>query len=319
MMTLQEIYELGIKLGMEADPRGLAGVQKAMERTRAEFKELPEKNKDEFDSEVLNNPYADSRILFGDGSAKINRIMAGIDIGTGELVLADRLSERGEKIDLVLSHHPEGRALAGLADVMHIQIDLHEQAGVPVNVAESLLDKRISEVRRRFWPLNHFQAVDAAKLLNIPLMSMHTVTDNLVYSFLKKLIDGRNPETVGEVISILKEIPEYKEAVGQGVGPVLFTGSEKRRAGKVAPIAITGGTEGAKELYEKMSQAGVGTIVAMHASEEHRTEAEKHHLNLVIAGHISSDSLGMNLLLDEVEKRDVSILPCSGLIRVKRA
>ncbi|MEK7610962.1 MAG: NGG1p interacting factor NIF3 [Patescibacteria group bacterium] len=318
MMTLQEIYELGIKLGMKADPRGLTGVEKAMARTKKEFTELSEKNKEEFDPEVFNNPYADSRILFGDPTTTVKRIMAGIDIGTGEMVLADRLSEKGEKIDLVLSHHPEGGALAGLADVMHIQIDLHEQAGVPVNVAESLLDKRISEVRRRFWPLNHFQAVDAAKLLNIPLMSMHTATDNLVYSFLKKLIDAKNPETVGDVLRLLKEIPEYKEAVRQGVGPMLFTGSEKRRAGKVVPIEITGGTEGSKELYEKMSQAGVGTIVAMHASEEHRTEAEKHHLNLVIAGHISSDSLGMNLLLDEIEKRGVSILPCSGLIRVKR-
>lgn len=317
-MTLQEIYELGIKLGMEADPRGLAGVKKALGRCQKEFEELPEKEKAEFDSEVLKNPYADSRILFGEPAAKISRIMAGIDIGTGEMVLADRLSEKGEKIDLVLSHHPEGGALAGLADVMNVQIDLHEQAGVPVNVAESLLDKRISEVRRRFWPLNHFQAVDAAKLLNIPLMSMHTATDNLVYSFLKKVIDAKNPETVGDVLTLLKEIPEYKEAVKQGVGPILFTGSEKRRAGKVVPIEITGGTEGSKELYEKMSQAGVGTIVAMHASEEHRTEAEKHHLNLVIAGHISSDSLGMNLLLDEVEKQGVSILPCSGLIRVKR-
>lgn len=317
-MTLQEIYELGIKLGMKADPRGLTGVEKAMARTKKEFTELSEKNKEEFDPEVFNNPYADSRILFGDPTTTVKRIMAGIDIGTGEMVLADRLSEKGEKIDLVLSHHPEGGALAGLADVMHIQIDLHEQAGVPVNVAESLLDKRISEVRRRFWPLNHFQAVDAAKLLNIPLMSMHTATDNLVYSFLKKLIDAKNPETVGDVLRLLKEIPEYKEAVRQGVGPMLFTGSEKRRAGKVVPIEITGGTEGSKELYEKMSQAGVGTIVAMHASEEHRTEAEKHHLNLVIAGHISSDSLGMNLLLDEIEKRGVSILPCSGLIRVKR-
>jgi hypothetical protein len=39
---------------------------------------------------------------------------------------------------------------------------------------------------------------------------------------------------------------------------------------------------------------------------------------VVIAGHISSDSLGVNLFLDELEKRGIEIIPCSGLIRVSR-
>ncbi len=56
----------------------------------------------------------------------------------------------------------------------------------------------------------------------------------------------------------------------------------------------------------------------MHISEEHKKEAEDAHLNVVIAGHISSDSLGMNLFLDELEKKGIEIIPCSGLIRVSR-
>jgi polysaccharide deacetylase 2 family uncharacterized protein YibQ len=40
--------------------------------------------------------------------------------------------------------------------------------------------------------------------------------------------------------------------------------------------------------------------------------------HVVIAGHISSDSLGMNLMLDEFEKRGVEVVPVGGLIRVKR-
>ncbi|PJB18902.1 NGG1p interacting factor NIF3, partial [Candidatus Falkowbacteria bacterium CG_4_9_14_3_um_filter_36_9] len=52
--------------------------------------------------------------------------------------------------------------------------------------------------------------------------------------------------------------------------------------------------------------------------EEHRKEAEKNHINVVIAGHMASDSLGMNLFLDELEKKGITVVPCSGLIRVKR-
>jgi len=56
----------------------------------------------------------------------------------------------------------------------------------------------------------------------------------------------------------------------------------------------------------------------MHLSEKHKEEAEAAHINAIIAGHISSDSIGMNLFLDELEKRGIKIYPCSGLIRVKR-
>ena len=48
-------------------------------------------------------------------------------------------------------------------------------------------------------------------------------------------------------------------------------------------------------------------------------EAEAANINVIIAGHISSDSLGTNLFLDELEKKGIEIIPCSGLIRVSRA
>lgn len=318
-MTIQEIYELAIKMGIDSDPRTRGGIEKNLQRQKKEYDELPAKKQGEYDLETLKNPYADSRILFGDPGTEVTRALVGIDITGAEALLADRLSVKGQKIDLLIGHHPVGSALANLADVMDLQIDLHSLSGVPVTVAEGIMEKRIGEVRRRFAPVNHFQAVDTARLLNIPFMTLHTATDNLVYAYLKNLVAENNPETVGEVVEMLKEVPEYQEAVRLLVGPTIFTGNEKRRAGIVAPLEITGGTEGAKELYEKLSHAGVGTVIAMHASEEHREEAEKHHINLVIAGHISSDSLGMNLLLDELEKRGVSIVPCSGLIRIKRS
>lgn len=42
-------------------------------------------------------------------------------------------------------------------------------------------------------------------------------------------------------------------------------------------------------------------------------------MNVVIAGHIASDNLGLNLLLDQIlEGEDIKVLECSGFIRVKR-
>ncbi len=56
----------------------------------------------------------------------------------------------------------------------------------------------------------------------------------------------------------------------------------------------------------------------MHMSPDLRKVAEDNHIHVVIAGHISSDSVGVNLLMDEYERRGVEIVPTSGLIRVRR-
>ena len=77
-------------------------------------------------------------------------------------------------------------------------------------------------------------------------------------------------------------------------------------------------TSQSQDIYEKLSQAGIGTIIGMHISEEHRKEAEKAHINVIIAGHIPSDSLGVNLFLDTLVKKGIQVIPCSGLIRVRR-
>ena len=130
-------------------------------------------------------------------------------------------------------------------------------------------------------------------------------------------MEKKNPEYVGDVLEILKEVPEYAEAVKGKNGPVVFVGDERNHCGKVVPAEITGGTEGAKEMYEKMAAAGIGTIIGTHASEEHRKECQKYHINMVIAGHMASDSVGLNRFFDALEKRGVEILACSGLIRIK--
>lgn len=317
-MTLKEIYDLAVQMGIDADPRGRAGVEKYLARRKKEYDGLTKTKRSEYDLEDLKHPFSDSRILTGDLAMKVDKVMAGIDIDASEVVLAELLNQKGAGIDVLMAHHPVGPSQAALHEVMDMQADTMVRYGVPVNIAEGITRDRVSEVARRFGPRNHNQPVDAARLLGLALMCTHTITDNLVFDFLAKLFEKREAETVGDVLSILMELPEYQEAAKGKAGPTLFSGSEKNRAGKIAPLEITGGTEGSSIVYEKLSQAGIGTIISMHASEDHRKEAQKHHINLVVAGHMSSDSLGMNLLLDALEARDVEIVPCSGLIRVSR-
>lgn len=313
-MKIQDIQNLSIKLGIESDFRGKEKIEKMLKQKKEKFEKLSQNEKDEFDTESLENPYMDSCVYNISEDKDIKKVLIGIDIGPEEILIAKYLNN----IDLVIAHHPIGKGLAQLADVMHLQADVYNYYGVPINVAEGLMRERISEVARGVNSSNHQRTVDSAKLLKINLMNAHTTCDNLAANFLKKIIEKNNPEKVGDLISLLKEIPEYKVAMKIGVGPKIFVGSPENRCGKIALTEITGGTEGSKELYEKMAIAGIGTIIGMHISEDHKKEAEKSHINIVIAGHISSDSLGVNLFADELEKQGIEIVPCSGFTRFSR-
>ena len=312
-MNIHQIYDLAVKMGIENDLRGPAQVKKILARRKKKYEEMTGKAKARFDKESLTNPFSDTRI-FVDPKREIKKVMAGIDIGPAEILVAKELG-----VDLVIAHHPIGKALADLGDVMHLQAEVLAGYGVPINIAEALTKERISEVARGVSPVNTYRGVDTAELFNIGLMCTHTPTDNLVASFLDKRLKKAKPEYVGEVVDELEKIAEYQKAIEQKSGPKIFVGHPDNYVGKLVLTEITGGTEGAVGIYEKMAQAGIGTIVGMHMAEDRKKEAEKHHVNVVIAGHMSSDSLGMNLFLDELEKKGIKIIPCSGLIRVSRA
>ncbi len=314
-MTILEIYNLAIESGIAADPRGRDGVAKWLDRVKKKYNKLSEQEKKNFDLDRLVNPYGDTRVHYGDPSKEVKTVMAGIDMEEAEIMLG-ALSQ--DKVDLIIGHHPLGKALAALDAVMDLQADLMAAYGVPINVAEGVMANRIKEVARSLNPVNHMRPIDIAKRLDMPVMNVHTPCDNLVFQFLQHLMDEKKPETVGEVVELLKTIPEYHEATKNNAGPVIFAGGPENRAGKIVAYDITGGTSGAKELYPELVRAGIGTIIGMHMKDESREEAIKNHLNVVIAGHISSDSLGMNLFLDKLEEKGIKIIPLSGLIRVSR-
>src|SRR3989344_5943361 len=186
-MTIQDIYQLAIKKGIAYDPRGEAGVIRALDRIKKEYKTLPKKEQDYFDQESLKNPYSDTRILFGDPTIVVDKVLVGIAI----------------------------------------------------HVAENLMRNRIGEVYRRFAPLNHHQSIDAARLLNIPLMCMHTPTDNIGWKYLADRLEHTDLDTVADVMDELYKVPELKMALKDKAGPVIFAGTPRSRAGKVRVVEFT--------------------------------------------------------------------------------
>lgn len=290
-MKLSYLYEQVVKLGRERDPR--------KDKSFASFE--------------------DSAVLYGKPATEVKKIMVGIDIDAGELLVADRLRKK-DGLDLVISHHPQGPAYASLHRVMRLQVDLLVRLGVSARVAKELMDIRMQEVERRIISGNHMRSVDIARILDMPFMCAHTPADNHVAFFLQETMNKRKPGTVQDIVDILMEIPEYKEASGNLAGPRIILGSPHRKAGKIS-LEMTGGTEGPKDVFDKLYKSGVRTLVSMHLSDEHFKKVKDANLNVVIAGHISSDTLGINLLLDRVEnaaREKLQTVSCSGFRRIRR-
>lgn len=316
-MKLRDIYTTCIEAGKQADPRSLEEIQRVLDAAKKAYEKLDSDDKPFYDGERLTNPYADTRIAAGDPDMEVRGLLTGVDMEVGEVLLADRLREKGEPIDLIFAHHPEGPGFARLDEVMYMQADMWAAQGVGLGAADNLIAMRASEMRRRFLPYNHYRSIHAAELLGFAVLSCHTPADNSVQSFLQAFIDERDPRTLDDLVKVVRSVPEYEDAAKKGYGPELILGDGSRRPGRIM-VEMTGGTEGPADALNRLSAAGVDTLVGMHYSEEHKKRAEELRMNLIVAGHISSDTLGMNLVLDRIESQGVKVLCTSGIVRVRR-
>lgn len=319
-MKVYEAYELAIRAGMERDPRPEGDVRRILEEAARERSRSEGWRLEAFDEERLWNPYDDCRFSsMADEAREIEaeRMMWGIDIGTGEVLLADRLRSRGERVDALVAHHPLGRSRNMYPRVMPMQADMYHAEGVPINVAESMMGPRTEEVLRGVMGSNYDQAADAARILGIPLFNVHSAADNMVQGYLTDLIASREPRTLADIVDILMGEPEFIAAARRNCVPRVMVGSPGSRCGRVM-CKMTGGTSGPKEMYEALARAGVGTVVGMHFPESHYEAAREARVNLVVSGHMPSDSLGVNLICDIWERHGIETVPCSGFIRCSR-
>ncbi len=318
-MKLEKLYKKAVEIGIENDLRGKAEIKIILKEEKEKYKKLKDEEAEYYDKDRLFNPFSDTRVLHGDLNTEVKKVVTGIDMEVGEIIFTYLLNkDQDQKIDLIIAHHPEGYALAQLYDVMKLQADLLASYGITISVAEQLLEKRISEIERRLMPVNHNRSVDIARVFGIPMMCIHTPADNCVTNYLKKRFEKEKPYKLKDLMKILKNIPEYKKSAKLQVPPKIVSGSEDSKCGKIF-VDMTGGTEGSKEIFEKYANSGISTLVGMHLSEEHLENAKKAKLNVVIAGHISSDNLGLNLLFDELEKEEkLEFIGISGFERIKK-
>lgn len=245
----------------------------------------------------------------------IQKVLIGVDMEGAEILIAKQLG-----YDAVISHHPKGGSpMLDLYKVMENQIDRMVQAGVPINKAQKALQKRQGEVERNRHANNYDRAVSAAKLLGMPYIVIHTpadiITENTVQEHLDRKLQDKPKATLKDVLAALDELPEYKYALAK---PKIRVGSEDSYAGRVF-VAMAGGTGGGVEVAKAYFEAGVGTLVVMHMPEEVIQAVREQNIgNVIVAGHMGSDSIGLNKIIEALEQRGLSVTRMSGIVDPKQ-
>jgi len=232
----------------------------------------------------------------------IRKVLFGIDATVPELLLAKQLG-----YDAVIAHHPPGGTAAiNFHQVFKRHIQQMVMAGVPVAEAEKAVNKKLEQLEVEAHTRNYAQAVDVAKLLKMPYMNIHTPLDEIGRKIMSEQINSRIKKNskLQEVVSALKELGEFKNAVTE---IKIRLGKPENPAGKVV-VSHGAGTNGGYEIAKTYFNHGIGTVIYIHISavdlEKLKTEGAG---NLIVTGHVASDSVGINPLIKELEKRNISV------------
>lgn len=237
---------------------------------------------------------------------EIETALVGIDAESPEIQLAAR-----EGYDLLLAHHPVGVAGVTFPSVLDRQVDLMTDHGVPRERAEATIEDLRQDWGARAHMANYRHDVSIAELLDQPYVNLHLPPDELGRRAFVEAVAEAEPETVRDLRRTFASFPEIRAAE---TDVEVRVGHPDNRAGRVA-IHHAAGANGGASVAKAYFDHGVDTVVYIHADgsvERELREAVGDEKNLVITGHIASDAVGMNVLIDELELRGVDCTAVSG-------
>jgi len=247
-------------------------------------------------------------------SDNVRKVYATIDCDVADLLLAREL-----KCDAVLSHHPEGASTVYGWPLIRRQIDQMAEHGVPIAKAEAAVVRRMAAVEIGSHGRNYGRVMQAAQLLRMPFLNVHLPCDIVTRRLIaEKMAPFNQPDSrarVSAVVEALQEFPEQQRALTE---PKIALGSPDSFAGRVA-VAIGGYTSGGIDVLQAYFEAGVGTVLSMHFPEADIRAARERKLagNLLLTGHMASDSIGINVFLDELERLGLKIVRGGGIIPLR--
>jgi hypothetical protein len=241
----------------------------------------------------------------------ISKILYGIDIGASELLYAKQ-----KEFNCVISHHPVGLINRWKVFWRHEKQLISK--GVSKKKAKEVVEKRILALKFAAHARNYDAIPSFARLIEIPFLNIHCPSDELgrrlISASIETLVDETSNPSLEEVkIHLEQSFCEFQKAQTR---IEIAKGVEDNYLGNwiFSHGALTnGGFDIAKCYY----QHDVDTVLYIHIPPAELFQILKLNKGqLIITGHLASDSIGINPFLNALEERGIHITAIGGLIRV---
>jgi hypothetical protein len=245
----------------------------------------------------------------------VRRALFGIDVDAADLLVA---KEQG--YDLVIAHHPTGgSAVIDFPKVLAKHGDILRRHGVPAAAASSAVQELLDDREPRAHAENYDHLPSLARMIGIGLMCIHNPCDEIGRHVMDETLRDRLPAKprVRDAVEVLETIPEFRAAQTK---IVVRMGKAENPLGKWA-VHHGAGTNGGVPVARAAFDHGIDTVFYIHIDagalrrlwEVYGREGSK---NLVVTGHLVSDSIGINVLVRELRARGLHVDTYSGIIDV---
>ncbi len=245
----------------------------------------------------------------------VRRALFGIDVEAADLLMA---KEKG--YDVVIAHHPTGgSAILDFPKVLVKHADILTRHGVPRPVADAAVREMQEDRELRAHAENYDRLPSIARLIGVGLMCIHNPCDEIGRRVMDETLRAKlkpNPR-VRDAIDTLYAIPEFQAAKTR---IAVRMGKIDNSLGTWA-VHHGAGTNGGLPVARAAFEHGIDTVFYIHIDagalrrlwELFGREGSK---NLVVTGHVASDSIGINALVGELRTRGLRVDTYSGIVDV---
>jgi len=241
----------------------------------------------------------------------VSKILYGIDIGVPELLYAKQ-----QGFDCVIAHHPVGL-------INHWKVFWrHEKQliskGLSKKEARDVVEKKTLSFKFGAHARNYDAIPSFARLIEMPFLNIHCPSDELgrrlISASIETLVKERsNPSLMEVKIHLERSFLEFQKAQTR---IEIAKGEEDNYLGNwiFSHGAFTNGGFGIAQCYY---QHDIDTVIYIHIAPAELFQILKLDSGqLVITGHLASDSIGINPFLNKLtEENGMHITAIGGLIR----
>lgn len=249
---------------------------------------------------------ADSEIYVeGDN---IEKVLFGVDIDSSDLYYA-----KANGYDAVIAHHPQANIINSY-EVFKDNIDIMKSYGVPEEIAQETIKEKYEQLRISVGSNNYDNTISIARMLNMPFLNIHQPLDEIGRRLMQEKVDTVCKDEDAKVKDVLEALSSFNEMKSARTKVEVLIGDKNQKAGKTV-VAHGAYTNGGYSIANTFFENGVDTVIYIHiAYPDYIKLKSENKGNLIVSGHIASDSVGINPFVEALREKGLEVTTIKGII-----